>query len=315
MSQNEFRDSIAKYAVFLGQRSTYRQKAALLLTLKQDLEIFGYPVKGIFDKVRFSKAINIHVGDVEHAKTLVIAHYDQPNRVFFSKGIYDPFSNTKHMHLQLLNENLVQLGVLAIALIGLTLINSLGNVLLTILFLVLFSVGLLYTFIKFPKGIKNRYNFNKNNSALLTILEYAKSNPGKKNIAFVFTDNECLNHHGDVMLEKMLKDKLSRVHVIHLDSIGKGTYLQVAYREENEALADAALADYSGPLQPFKRLIASDLANRSSLRLYPKAISVSVGELLDDGFVVIGPQTPNDTDIDEAIIRDMAEWIEKLRNQ
>ncbi len=315
MSQNEFRDSIAKYAVFLGLRQTYRQKAALILSLKQDLEPLGYAVKGISDKVRFSKSINIHIGDVDHAKTLVIAHYDQPNRIFFSNGEYDPYSESNHLLLTLLSENIIQLGVLVFALLSLILINSLGNILVTILFLVLFTALLLYTFVRFPKGLKNRYNFNKNNSSLLAILAYAKKYQGKKNIAFVLSDNECLNHHGDGMLAKMLKDKLMSINVIHLDSIGKGTTLQVACNEENDALATSSLAAYQGPLSTFKRIVSNELANRSSLRLYPKAISASVGELREDGFVIVGPQTPNDTDVDETLILDMAEWIENLRNQ
>jgi hypothetical protein len=42
---------------------------------------------------------------------------------------------------------------------------------------------------------------------------------------------------------------------------------------------------------------------------------VSVGELKKDGFVIIGPQTPKDTDIDETLVRSVAELFEKLRNQ
>lgn len=315
MSQNEFRDTLAKYAVFFGRRNTYRQKAAFLLALKEDFEGFGYMVKGISDKVRFSKAINIHIGDVDHAKILVVAHYDQPNRVFFSKGNYDPFLETKQLLPQLFSENIVQLAMLVFALIGLTLINSIGNIWFTILFLILFTVALLYTFIRFPKGLKNSYNFNKNNSSLLAILDYAKQNQGKKNIAFVLTDNECLNHHGDVMLEKMLGDKLKTVRVIHLDSVGKGTYLQVACKEECGTFASAAIAAYTGPLKPYKRIVESEVANRTSLRLYPNAISASVGELREDGFIIVGPQTPKDIDVEETIILDIAQWIEKLRNQ
>jgi hypothetical protein len=315
MSQSDFRDEIAKYAVFLGRRNTYRQKSALLLALKPDFEKAGYPVKGISDKVRFSKAINIQIGDVEHAKTLVVAHYDQPNRVFFSKGEYDPFSDKNHLIPQLFSENIVQLAVLVFALIGLTLINSIGNIWFTILFIILFTAVLLYTFIHFPKGLKNRYNFNKNNSSLLAMLEYARKYPGKKNIAFVLTDNECLNHHGDVMIDKMLGEKLKSINVVHLDSVGKGTTLQVACNGENAVFAEAAIRSYKGPLKTFKRVIPGETADRTSLRLYPKAISASVGELVNDGFVITGPQTPKDIDIDETLILDIAEWIENLRNQ
>lgn len=315
MSRPDFRDAIAKYAVFLGKRITYRQKATLLLALKQDLEGFGYAVKGVSDKIRFSKAINIHIGEVDTAKTLVVAHYDQPNRVFFNKGEYDPFSDTKQVFPRLISENIVQLAVLVIALFGLTIINSISHILVTIVFLVCFTGILLYTFIRFPKGLKNKYNFNKNNSSLLAIMEYAKKYPGKKNIAFVLTDNECLNHHGDVMLERILQEKLKTTRIIHLDSVGKGSTLQVACKEECEGFATSALKAYEGPLKTFKRIVGSDAANRSSLRLYPLAISASVGELREDGFIVLGPQTPKDTEIDETLIMDMVEWLENLRNQ
>ena len=92
MSQHDFRDLVAKYGVFLGRRDTYKRKALLVATLKQEIEPYGYPVKGIADKVRFSKAINIHIGNVDHAQTLVVAHYDQPNRMFFAHGEFDPFT-------------------------------------------------------------------------------------------------------------------------------------------------------------------------------------------------------------------------------
>jgi len=315
MSQNEFRDQVAKYGVFLGRRDTYKRKALLVATLKQEIEPYGYPVKGIADKVRFSKAINIHIGNVDHAQTLVVAHYDQPNRMFFAHGEFDPFYETRHLLPQLFSENVVQIVVLLVAMVSLTLINQVSELWVTLVSLVLFTVVLLYTFVKYPKGLKNRYNFNKNNSSLFAILEFIKNNPKKTNIAFILTDNQCLNHHGDVMVKKMLEENLKKARVIHLDSVGKGSTLQVACKIQNEDLADKVIASYEGSLKTYKRTVESEVANRTSLYFYEKAVSLSVGELRQDDFVVLGPQTPNDTDIDENLIHEIARLLEKIRNQ
>jgi hypothetical protein len=315
MSTNDFRDTLAKYAVYLGKRSNYKRKSALLRQLKQDFGMHGYSVKGITDKARFSKAINIHIGNIDEAKLLVIAHYDQPNRVFFSKGEYDPFMETKHLLPQFISENIVQAAVLLTAVAAVSLISEVASIETTLLALILFSLLLIYVFVRFPKGLKNKNNFNKNNSSLLAILAYAKKYPGKNDIAFVLTDFECRNHYGDAMLERMLGDKLMHMVVIHLDSIGKGTMLQVACKDSNETLAAKTVAAYWGPAKPFTRVLESGTAHRTSLRFYPKAVSVSVGELKKDGFVIIGPQTPKDTDIDETLVRSVAELFEKLRNQ
>ncbi len=208
---------IMKYAVVLSKRTTLKQRKLYFAALYQDFTALGYEVKGITEKRKGRVSLNIHIGDVSKAQTLIIAPYDMPPRRFFSKG-YHPFREEDSILIKLFSENILTLAAIVLGFVAYALTINI-NAILSYAILGLFTALILAMIFIYPLGLNCKFTANKNNSSLAVMLNMAESLQGKGKIAFVLLDHVSLNHHGELMLSTLLAKTHACPTVIYLDCV------------------------------------------------------------------------------------------------
>ena len=297
MNLDEF---VVKYAVLLSKRVTMKQKKLFLSAVHQDFVTLGYEVKGITEKRKGRISLNIQIGDVLNAKTLIIAPYDMPGRRFFSKG-YHPFREEDSILLKLLSENMITLGIIVVA-IGVYWLTSNINPLLSYVMLGFFTALILITSIVFPLGLTCNYTANKNNSSLAVMLKMAESLKAQADIAFVLMDNVVLNHHGELMLSTLLSKKHSNPLIIYLDCVGYGDAALISGSQENQALAKHLVSFADETLRFETKTYDHNEILSSALNRFPKSLNISVGNLVGKHWSVLKVRTSKDTEISETVV-------------
>ncbi len=304
MNLDEF---VMKYAVVLSKRASLKQRQLVLAAVYEDFTALGYKVKGITEKRKGRTSLNIHIGEVSAAQTLIIAPYDMPPRRFFSKG-YHPFREEDNILIKLLSENIFTLAITLIALLAFWLTANI-NPILSYAVLGLFSVLILALIIIFPLGLNCAYTANKNNSSLAVMLKMAESLKGKKDVAFVLLDHVSLNHHGELMLSNLLTKIHASPTVIYLDCVGYGDVAIVSGSPDNQGMAKHYVSCAEPTLRFETKTYENNEVLMSALNRFPKALNVSVGVLKDKHWSVPKVRTPKDTEISETVIDAVASTL------
>lgn len=296
MNLDEF---LMKYGVVLARRASLKDKQRVLSAIIGDFGPLGYEVKGVTQKKRFQTTLNIHIGNLQKAKTVIVAPYDQPSRRFFSQG-YHPFRLADSILIKLLSENLIP-GILV--LIGLISLGVLGpiNPMLAYGLLIALTVIMVAVTLLMPQGIRNIANANRSNSGLYVQWSLAQQLRGSAEVAFVLLDHTALNRHGELMLSTVLASRKVMPQVIYLDCVGVGDTMIVSSDETNQALAKRVASASSG-LRAETKTYDVPTINGSALSRFPVAVNVSVGRLKNKQFIIENIGTPRDVEIQESVV-------------
>lgn len=298
MNLDEF---VLKYAVLLSKRNSIKQKKLVLTAVHQDFGAFGYEVKGITEKRKGRISLNIQIGDLHQAKTLIVAPYDMPPRRFFTKG-YHPFREEDSYLLKLFSENILALVSIVLA-FGAFLITSNINAILSYVVLGLFTAFILALTFVFPTGLSCNYTANKNNSSLAVMLNMAERLRGRKDIAFVLLDHVSLNHHGELMLSTLLTKSNLNPMIIYLDCVGYGDAAVISGSADNQILAKKLTALADDTLRFETKTYTQNEILLSTLNRFPKALYVSVGILKGKHWSVPKVRTSKDNEINDSVIQ------------
>lgn len=291
---------ILKYAVVLSKRSTLKQRQLYLAAVYEDFTALGYEVKGITEKRKGRVSLNIHIGDISKAQTLIIAPYDMPPRRFFSKG-YHPFREEDSVLIKLFSENILTLATVALGFVAYALTINV-NAILSYAILGLVTALILVMIFVYPLGLNCKYTANKNNSSLAVMLNMAESLQGKGKIAFVLLDHVSLNHHGELMLSTILAKTHAQPTVIYLDCVGFGQVGLISGSEDNQAMAKHFMSCADELLRFETKTHEKGEVLMSALNRFPKALNISVGTLKGKHWFVPNVRTSRDTELDEKVI-------------
>lgn len=271
----EVRDLIASYGVFLRKRESMKEKTRFIKQVIQDFEPLGYKVMGLTEKAKFITSMNIHIGDVSGADVLIVTHYDIPFKKMFENSTL--FSKNKWLS-SFVSENIILFIIIAFEI----LLFYLGNVFNQqwVILLILLSAPLLIVIAikKFPKGLRDRNNRNRTSSSIITALVLAH-NVNKNNlnkVAFVMTDNEYLNHHGDLMLKKFLDKKNATPFVLYLGPTGSGNCITLSATTKNLPTVDKMIAEFNDKFKIERKSLSEMELRESSLASYENSIGVQV---------------------------------------
>jgi branched-subunit amino acid transport protein len=298
MNLDEF---VLKYAVLLSKRNSIKQKKLVLTAVHQDFGAFGYEVKGITEKRKGRVSMNIQIGDLHQAKTLIVAPYDMPPRRFFSKG-YHPFREEDSYILKIFSENILALVSIVFAFAAFILSSSINTILSYVVLGIFTALILSFTFI-FPRGLSCNYTANKNNSSLAVMLNMAEALKSRKDIAFVLLDHVSLNHHGELMLSTLLTKSNLNPMIIYLDCVGYGDAAVISGSAENQILAKKLSALANESLRFETKTYNQHEILLSTLNRFPKALYVSVGVLKGKHWSVPKVRTPKDNEINDSVIQ------------
>ena len=303
MNLDEF---LLKYGVVLARRATLKDKQRVLSAVIQDFGPLGYEVKGVTQKKRFITTLNIHIGNLQKAKTVLVTPYDQPSRRFFTNG-YHPFREADSILIKAFSENLIVGILVLVGLLSLWLVSPV-NPMLAYGILIVLTLAMVFITLMMPQGILNIANANRSNSGLYVQWRMAQHFKGDADVAFVLVDHSSLNRHGELMLSTVLASRKNPPQVIYLDCVGVGDTLIVSSDETNQALAKRIAAATPG-LRAETKTYDIPTLNASALSRFPVSVNVSVGRLKNKQFIIENIRTPQDVEIREEVVNAVSEAL------
>lgn len=244
-------DLLVKYGIVFAKRFTLKQRQRFLLSINEDFTKAGYKTKfANNDRKRNARAVNLFIGDIGEADTIICTHHDTPLKVFWPNYKYFPLNgqlSNKALKMTTLIPDLLAtiLGVVAI----LIYLNNpnLGGDFRTVWLLATVFLSFLFASL-ISRGTSNKYNINRNTAAILALLDTALklNKKSRKKIAFILFDKCCSDNSGAQMLRQALPTTMDKKTFIYLDCIGKGDNLVIAHKERQIKESQRLLKEYKG---------------------------------------------------------------------
>lgn len=244
-------DLLVKYGIVFGKRYSLKQRQRFLLALNEEFNQLGYKTKFANDeKKNNARAVNLFIGDIGSADTIICTHHDTPMKVLWPGYRYYPLNGQRSFRTTWL-VTLIP-GILASLLAGIAIYLIISNPDFGgawrpfWLFLVVLSAFLLATLVS--KGLSNKYNINRNTASILAILETAKqlNKAAANKVAFILLDKGCSDNRGALMLQKALPTTMDRKVFVYLDCIGQGQNLIIAHKEHLKKESEKLRKNYHG---------------------------------------------------------------------
>lgn len=201
----------------------HTDKTKARMTRKQKL-VFMQSMLSNYERARVDKhllAKNIIIGDIDKAKTIIMAHYDTPPKL--------PTWFMKHMYLwTLVGLPIVYWGIFYTMFHFATRGGHSGDYIIHIanisqyiipILLILYFYGWL--------GGANPVNMNDNTSGVLTVLDLVDKTKQDDRYAFVLFDNEEKGLFGSIAFRFRYRKRLKNKRLIVLDCVGVGDVLML----------------------------------------------------------------------------------------
>lgn len=305
---------VIKYAALMPVRFKFKQKYLFINEIAKEYQALGYEVKATVNKKRGRRALNLMIGDVANAKTLIISHYDTPQKNFGNPLKYYPFNGSfsfvKSFVAYFTPLILGSLVVLYLLVEGMKKVDFTNNLFQSLFIVIALFVTVALSSIM-TKGVANKYNFNKNTSGVIGNLLLAEKMANRKGVAFVLTDMGCMDRAGDKMLQEALPTQLKDKKVIILDCIGKGSRVGIGYREEYKQGAEQLISQFKDQ-KIFSIQLDENAIKYSSAKYYQKSMIISYGKKQNNEFLVDDTSCSKDTVIDHDIVTMIVENIAKF---
>lgn len=310
-----------KYTKQYGTRFTMRQKSRFIDEITKEFSEYGYEKKMIEGRKWLNKAKDVFFGNMKTAKTVIVMPYDTPEKKFWHKVFYFPFDGAKTANKTMAATFVPIVLVYAIILLFVFFGGKLVTdpVVSSIMSVVMFAL-LLFLVYFMMHGIRNTKNFNRNSASIIAALDIVEnlSKDERKKVGFLFTDKNKSRFLGADIAGKEFKEAGKNPNIIYLDCVGAGQVLQVGYKPQNRKLAQEVIK--SDPLKKNIEVvkIAEDMQFQSPTTFFDKMISISYGELDDEGrLYVLGTCTGKDRIIEpekvDRISQMVVNYLKKLK--
>ena len=242
---------LVKYGLIFGKRFTLKQRRNFLVVISEEFGKLGYATKfANDDRKSNAKSVDLFVGDIGKASTIICTHYDTPLKSLIPNYRYYPLDGQRSHRIFLLATFLPTLIVtmlgIAIMIYIVNIPNFEGFWYNVYLFSTIFLTFMISAIIS--RGFRNKYNINKNTASILAMLVAAESlnKQSRSKVAFILLDKGCTNHNGAQMLAQALPTTLDKKLFIYLDCIGRGDNLVIGHRENLRMESDKILKFFSG---------------------------------------------------------------------
>lgn len=278
------KDKMMQFGVTLSVRNTRKQKLCFLEEIIRECNQLGLSYSFIDDHKFFRHVTNLVIGDIEKAKTVVMAYYDTPIKSTLFKYKYAPFypkNNATQERVQLLIKLIIFVLVGLICYVLISLNENLFQMSQQMLFLVLSIMCATTLFVLYPKA--NKVNFNANSGAI-AMLMHCVSELKTDGIAYVLYDKGCIGYDGlSILKDKVNKDAI----VVILDSVATGKETVIACRNvciEDDQLKGFTVKKYENP--------------HNALSFFDHCIQISCGYIRNRQFYVDNTRSKNDYKVD-----------------
>lgn len=308
-------DLLVRYGIALGRRYSQKQKKKFLVAMSQEFAQLGYTIKYANDDKKGSRhSIDLFIGDIASAHTIIFTHYDTGSQIIWPNFKYYPLHGEKSMKAF---RNATLIPPLVFTLIAVTVIYALMNmitlntqtrpILLTgLVFFGLLGISYLST------GFGNRYNLNKNTASILTLLEIAKNlAPEERHkIAFMLLDHGNSDNMGAQMIRLALPTTLEKRLFVYLDCIGRGDNIRIGYKANLAINARKMKENYQGK----KKIEILECDTKRFIfkptHFLPQSLTVSCGKLDENNELYVDQiNSGKDNFIETANILEIAHMI------
>lgn len=297
---------IMDYGVIARRRFFKKEKIRFIRHIEHEFREMGYSTSILAPRNSKGKAIDLLIGDVKKANTIVIANFDTPAKSF---GVYNyrPFDLRKRNFYYLTITAFVLIFLVTIGFIFSTFflkIEWLNGIFhwSDIWALILYTI-IIHFIVRYARGIPNGKNLNRSSSQVIALLMIAqklkKETPSST--AFVLTDFGCINHLGEQMLKAYL-EKYDKKKFILLDCLG-GNDLAVCYTPSFESKVKLLNKNVH-------RFICDEENNIA--KLYPNTLVMSSGDLVNNILLCRNVNTRKDIDINTETLSTAVKEILKL---
>lgn len=272
------KQSFEKYISTFGTRFTPRQKNRFINEMVNDMKEYDYDSTLINGKKGLTKANNLLIGNLKHAKVIVCVPYDTPQHYFWPNPKYFPLNGNRANLKEFFALYGPAIILYIIIFLGLQFTPALTSnlqyqtILVGVTFILL---GLLayYLFI----GFANHKNVNRNTLSVITALDIADQldKNSRKKVAFLFTDKNKGKHVGAAIAVEDFMKQNRNPNIICLNCIGNGDVAAIGYNPNSKKLAQ----DLNRMNKSKWKQIELDDNKRfqSMMEHYQKAVMISVG--------------------------------------
>ncbi len=306
-------DLLVKYGIVLGRRYTLKQRQQFLLAIGEEFIKLGYKIKFANDeKKNNARTVDLFIGDIAKAKTIVCAHFDTPQKVVFPNFKYYPLNGQKSFKtywLYTLIPNLIATLLGGIAIYSVIANNDFGGSWRPLFIFITVAVAfLLATLVS--KGLSNKYNLNRNTASILAILELARKTKPTDDLAFILLDKGCGNNMGARMLELALPTTFDKKLFIYLDCIGNGENIVLAHKNNLAKEAEKLKKNFKGSQDiKLKNIEDGDLAYTPAY-FFKRSITITNGYYNNTGDLYVkNTNTGADKIVDPVTIEAIGEML------
>lgn len=295
----------------------FSTSAAKRLTFKQRSKFINYiggellknNIECSADKYsnRIDKEMSLVVGNLKTAKKIIVAGYDTPRKILFSKFIYHPLDwekNRKQEKKNIIIVLIISIVATIICGLGIYYLKYVTKNIRLILYALIVIVMILV--VKLNKGYANFYNFNKNTGGITVLFKLAQYvNVSSRKTAYVFLDNTAEGYKGYERLKELLDEFNNKnPQLIILDCIAEGENIYVAFNEKKELNNSTLIKSLSNYFDLKILKLNDEEYNKSPLSLYSNGIMIFRGKESNGEYIVENTRTKEDSQCD----------IDKLNN-
>lgn len=299
-------------------RFTKKQKRKASNYLVSEMEKLGYSCEITKHKKYFTHVENIIAGNLKQAKTILVVPYDTLSRVFWPKFIYYPLDGNKSaskalfpLYMPMFILYFVMLGFMYGVPAILPSIQAVSAAYIVGILLLLLIIVLLI------KGFPSKHNAICNTSAIATALEFASSleKEQRKNIAFVFTDQNSGKFYGASYLKQHLEEIKKSTMIISLNCVGAGGEVVVGYTKGQKKLAQTLVKGIDKKVHVSIKNIDQNMMVQSSMEYFSKGIVIASGKWdKNHNLYVDCLRRGKDKSIDENQLELIVEILKNLSN-
>lgn len=230
------RDLFLTYGITLGRRQSRKQKIMYINEFAKPLLDAGIKVTLEERESLKKKVTNVFIGNVDKAKTIVVAGYDTGTKMLVPGYKYSLLKVRQNKNYE--TYNLIVGFIISVVLFMVAFLITRGfttfetwrkviTVVADLLLAVLIGLSIL--------GQANPVNYNKNTAANILIYQLAIKLKNNPSVAYVLTDNCAQSYFGYLQLADWLKGKADGKTFIMLDCLASGQDL-FAISSDNKKL-------------------------------------------------------------------------------
>ena len=304
-------DFIEKYCKEYGTRFTKSQKNKFIDEVVKDYKDLGYWTRVHECKQGIKRVKNILIGNVDTAKTIIVAPYDTPSKALFSKYKYYPLDRTKTVKQEKVNnyfQVIICLLICSIAKYLLSLSDSFeSNIKLLI---TLFVVLLIGVSVKIYIGFSARLCYNRNSVSIALIRDIAsKMNPEKA--AIILLDYSISSFEGYKQVCDYYGNMISTKRFILLNCLGENDSIVIGCRHNSLKFAKELLADEKSDISIEIKVLEDDVADKLPLFYFPNCLILTSGQYYNDDLVVYNTRSGKDSKVNISNVMKLADMLLK----